>query len=280
MIYLTGDCPPGDLKLICPCCRVLLKADDVSGPNDSYKTAYLACKRSTCTHFNVKRVRYSWPLPPLYYQEANFWCQPEERPGANPAADLDATDYHKGFPPHSDGAPKTKQAVFDPDRGPILMPKGDPTMTQKTPAEMHQLSAREKMIYSLYAAKRGDTPLSVEYSVPVGHEFLTPQAGADAGMVPDSDPRLYRIDVIEKYADHIFLLEVKTRADLKAYGQLLAYTMLYAMHYQPKGPVVPLLVYEEASQILLGVCLNDEIPMFPVSIDSALETPKEEPPLP
>ena len=143
-------------------------------------------------------------------------------------------------------------------------------MTEKTPALMHQLSAREKMIYQLYAAKRLDTPISIQYSVPVGHEFLEASGVIPAEAIPDTDPRLYRIDVIEVFTDHIFLIEVKTTADLKAYGQVMAYSMLYTMHYQPDVPVVPLIVFEHASQILIGVCLNDEIPIYPVSIDTAI----------
>lgn len=280
MIYLTGDCPPGDLKLICPCCRVLLKSEDVSGPTDPYKTAYLFCGKGNCTHLNVKRVRYSWPLPPLYYQDANFWCLAEKEGGPLRSDHLDLTDFNPVTPPPSAGATSQESKTDNDGATPTEAPKGETAMTDKTRSLMHQLSAREKMIYSLYAAKRGDTPLKIEYSLPVGHEFLTEPPGGDAGLVPDTDPRLYRIDVIETYADHIFLLEVKTRADLKAYGQLMAYGFLYSLHYKPNVPVVPLLVFEEASQILIGVCLNEEIPMFPVSIDSALEKKLEAPPLP
>jgi len=148
-------------------------------------------------------------------------------------------------------------------------------MTQKTPSLMHQLSSREKMVYSLYAKGRAVTPLSVEYSLPVGHEFLEAAGAEGVGACPDTDPRLFRIDVIEKYEDHIFLIEVKTNADLKAYGQLMAYSTLYTMHYKPSVPVVPLLVFENASQITLGVMLQEEIPIFPVSIDNALAKPMD-----
>ena len=153
-------------------------------------------------------------------------------------------------------------------------------MTEKTPAIMHQLSLREKMVYKLYATARKETPIKVEYSVPVGHEFLAIKPVTELTRITDTDPRLFRIDAVETYADHIFIIEVKTKADLKAYGQLLAYVKLYVMHYYPKTPVVPLLVYEEASLITLGVCLTDEIPIYPVSLDTALEVPAGTPPLP
>lgn len=275
MIYLTGDCPPRDLKLICPNCRVLLKAVDCSGPDDSYKTAYLCCHHDGCRHYGINRVRYSWPLPPLYYQDANFWCQADFKGGAYDAK----TDDHFGgtAPPKSgnDGGHSNKVLIEDANLGPILVEKGTDLMGDKTPQLMHQLSTREKMIYSLYAAARKETPLQILYSVPVGHEFLEAPGVEPAKKIPDTDPRLFRIDVVEVYEDHNFLIEVKTRADLKAYGQLLAYVKLYVMHYHPTMPVIPLLVFEEASQITMGVCLQDEIPLYPVSIDTALKTPAD-----
>jgi len=273
VVYLTGDCPPGDLKLICPSCRVLLKAENISGPDDAYQTAYLSCRHNSCVHYGVQRVRYSWPLPPLYYQDANFWSQPDEKAGAGPKTEPVNPVLPISPSSGNDGAHSNKVFHEDPDLGPILLPKGSNTMGDKTPQLMHQLSAREKTVYSLYAAGRKETPLAIQYSLPVGHEFLTEQAAGNGAPIPDTDPRLFRIDVVETYADHIFIIEVKTRADLKAYGQLLAYSMLYTMHYKPTTPVVPLLVFEDASPITLGVCLNEEIPLYPVSIDTALEPP-------
>ena len=279
MIYLTGDCPPRDLKLICPNCRVLLKAVDCSGPDDSYQTVYLRCHHDCCRHYGINRVRYSWPLPPLYYQDANFWSQPNDDAGAYVAK----TDDHFGGtaapPSGNDGGHSNKVLIEDANLGPILVEKGTDPMGDKTPQLMHQLSTREKMIYTLYAAARKVTPLKVEYSMPVGHEFLEASEVPPAEKVPDTDPRLFRIDVVEVYEDHIFVIEVKTRADLKAYGQLLAYVKLFAKHYKPNVPVVPLLVFQEASLITLGIMLQDEIPLYPVSIDTALKVDNPAPTL-
>lgn len=280
MVYLTGDCPPRDLKLICPSCRVLLKADNISGPDDSYQTAYLCCRHAGCVHYGVRRVRYSWPLPPLYYQDANFWSQPEAKGGAHDSADDEPDDRDAALFAAIDGAHSTKVLIIDEDRGPILTEKGSNPMGDKTPALMHQLSKREQMIYTLYASARKETPTKIEYSLPVGHEYLAHGVAGNIDPIPDTDPRLFRIDVVEVYADHIFIIEVKTRADLKAYGQLLAYTKLFAMHYKPNVTVVPLLVFEEASQITMGVMLQDEIPLYPVTIDKALKIEEDSPPLP
>jgi len=258
----------------------LLKADEISGPDDDYKTAYLCCRHSGCAHYGIQRVRYSWPLPPLYYQQPNFWCHTEELSGAPGSIPDGVYILDKDASAENDGAPPVKTAIFDDQRGPILVEKGNPTMTQKSPQLMHQLSQREKMVYQLYAAARTETPLKIEYSVPVGHEFLFGEAPDHFDPILDKDPRLFRIDVVETYEDHIFIIEVKTKADLKAYGQVQAYIMLYAMHYKPKVATVPLLVFEEASQITLGVCLADEIPIYPVTIDTALKTTEGQPPLP
>lgn len=254
--------------------------------------AYLSCRTPGCSHENVIRIRYSWPLPPLFFEDPNFWCQADDRGGPIDAALAPAPEISPGAQGENDGASNTeKKAENDvghsrdnpndgasPTREENLNNRvaahreamEEATMTERTPSLMHQLSAREKIIYQLYAAKRAETPISIEYSVPVGHEFLAEKDAPDYCMPPDTDPRLYRIDVIEVYSDHIFLIEVKTTADLKAYGQVLAYSMLYTLHYRPTNPVVPLIVFEHASQILIGVCLQDEIPIFPVSIDSAL----------
>jgi len=279
VVYLTGDCPPRDLKLICPNCRVLLKADDISGPDDAYKTAYLCCRHPGCRHYGIQRVRYSWPLPPLYYQDANFWCQADENGGALDATSAEPDPRDAALAEAFDGRTPTKVLTIDPALGPIITREGNPTMTEKTPAVMRQLSQREQMIYSLYAASRPTTPKSIIYALPVGHEYLEAEGAVGVGACPDTDPRLFRIDVVEYYEEHIYIIEVKTRADLKAYGQLLAYVKLFVMHYRPTLPVVPLLVFEEASQITLGVCLHDEIPIFPVTIDTALKTPEDSPPL-
>jgi len=270
MIYLTGDCKPGDLKIICPSCRVLLKWNEVASPRETLHYAYLSCRTPECTHENVIRVRYSWPLPPMFFEDPTFWSQADDRERAVDTALTCSGALDQEQLSIKGGAACEEMENENDGAATVEAPERGNPMGQKTPALMHQLSAREKMIYQLYAAKRLETPLSVEYSLPVGHEFLLPQAGADVGSIPDTDPRLYRIDVIEVYTDHIFLIEVKTTADLKAYGQLHAYSMLYTMHYKPGVPVVPLLIFEHASQILIGVCLSDEIPMYPVSIDTAL----------
>ena len=277
MIYLTGDCPPRDLKLICPNCRVLLKAVDCSGPDDSYKSAYLSCHHEGCRHYGISRVRYSWPLPPLYYQDANFWCQTESEGGGSDSDKIRRSSADAEFKCGNDGGHSNKVLIEDANLGPILVEKGTDPMGDKTPQLMHQLSQREKMIYTLYAAARPATPLKVEYSLPVGHEFLDHTDAGNIDPIPDTDPRLFRIDVVEVYEDHIFVIEVKTRADLKAYGQLLAYVELFAKHYKPNVPVVPLLVFQEASQITLGIMLQNEIPLYPVSIDTALKVDNSAP---
>lgn len=276
MIYLTGDCPPADLKLICPNCRRLLSADPVREPGDKFLVVYLSCPSQKCSKFKKPRVRYSWPFPPLYFEQPNFWCHSEdplpvsrpESPAALPVA-LEHQPTNPGASPGTDEA----TPVEAPGNNPT---KGDSPMTQKTPAEMPQLSAREKLLYAFFVRQLDPKPQNVQFSVPVGHEMLAPPASGNGGVVNDSDPRLFRIDAVQTFEDHIKVVEVKTRADLKALGQLLTYVWLYSVHYKAQLPVVPFLVFEEASPIVLAAFVEQEIPVVKASIDSGLGSPPGE----
>jgi len=90
------------------------------------------------------------------------------------------------------------------------------------------------------------------YDVHVG-KGIRPEPGAS-----DMEKRIAagisrkRIDVVCAVGGGYWVVEVKPRANMVAFGQVLAYTRLFELDYSPRGEVWPVIVCDSADDDLVN----------------------------
>ena len=103
----------------------------------------------------------------------------------------------------------------------------------------------DKLIWERFIAKYPTEFDTVDYDVAVGSgpEFstiVTEATGGDAA-------RIYKkkIDVVAYKGDKVFIIELKPRADARAFGQVLGYEELYKRDIDPNAFIVTMVITDE-----------------------------------
>ena len=113
------------------------------------------------------------------------------------------------------------------------------------PRKFPHLLPDDIKVWERFLLRYGDEYTHFDYDVRVGY-------GRDPGPSYDQKMRQMgvdlsqrRIDAVGHKVDHLDIIEITHSAGLTAVGQLLAYPVLYGHMFQPRVPLIPLLVCAE-----------------------------------
>lgn len=100
-------------------------------------------------------------------------------------------------------------------------------------------------IWERFLALYPDRYTHFDYDVRVGQGNPVPDDLPDNLKKMGRDLSQKRIDAIGYANDHVALIEIATRVNMRCLGQIFAYPVLYAHDYHPGRPIRTLVVCEE-----------------------------------
>lgn len=107
------------------------------------------------------------------------------------------------------------------------------------------LLPRDIEVWEAHLAAHPDDYQYIDYDVRVGRGRDPGPDYTDAIRSHALDLSKRRIDAVGHAVDHIAIIEITTRAGLKALGQMAAYPVLYALTFKPTLPLRQVLVCAE-----------------------------------
>ena len=102
--------------------------------------------------------------------------------------------------------------------------------------------AEDTLIWERFIDSTPDRFTSVQYDVHVGLEDELDEEIEQAARAAWWDLTRWKIDVVAKDEDTIYIIEIKPFANAKALGQALAYALLYQDEHCASRPVVPVVL--------------------------------------
>lgn len=111
--------------------------------------------------------------------------------------------------------------------------------------------AEDNAVWSKFLEQNFERLTEVWYDVRVGQPVKTADDASDMEKKIAAGLTRKRIDVVAISGGHYWVIEVKPYASMLAMGQIISYARLFALQYEVRGRVIPVIVCDAIDEDLV-----------------------------
>lgn len=140
-----------------------------------------------------------------------------------------------------------------------------PSMKPMIMPHYPHMLAEDIVVWTDFLKANGPLIKEVWYDVKCGSAMSLPVGATDIQRAVAMGVSRKRIDVVAHVGNEYWVVEVKPYGNMVAFGQVMAYSRLFASEYEVDGPVIPCVVCSKVDRDLVDDFAGQGVLVFEVS---------------